>query len=402
MLESLLLEAVKDFGTPLYVYDAETVKQKAYSIIEAIPYRPLQPLYACKANSNPHIMRILLKTGYGIDAASPGEVYLALNTGFPPERIVLTGSNLSIEEMRYALETGVRINLDSLSQIESFGTAFGSGHRIWLRYNPEIRAGTYDRIITAGPESKFGIRDVDFADALKLTEKYRLTVSGLHMHIGSMIMDDEPLVEAFERLLIRAEEIDTLEAVDVGGGIGVPYRDEKHFPLEEYGRRIMERLQDFSRRKKRKVSLFLECGRYIIAEAGFFLCRITALRRTEKRLLVGVDTGFTHFPRPAIYGAFHRVTIIPEKRRRKTTICTVVGNICESTDVLAEDVRLPEPEVGDLLVFHTAGAYCFSMASVYNARLLPAEVIMDGKRLSIIRRRTTFDALLSDIPPMDS
>ena len=399
----ILLEVAEKFGTPVYLYDAEKVREKARSVREAVPFEPFQPLYACKANSNPHIIRLLLDAGYGIDATSPGEVHIALKAGCPPDKIILTGSNLSEDDFRYALDAGVTVNLDSLSQIESFGS-LGAGRKVWLRYNPKVGAGESDKVITAGPESKFGIRDSDFDDALRLAERHALKVSGLHMHIGSMIMSEEPLLDAFARLLARAREIDTLEALDAGGGIGVPYRDEDPtFPLEKFGKRLTRLLERFNENRKQKITLFLECGRFIVAEAGYFLCRVTALKETKTRLLVGVDTGFTHFPRPAIYDAFHKVTLVPlrEEKRTETLTCAVVGNICESTDVLAKSVELPEPQVGDLLVFHTAGAYCFSMASLYNARPLPSEALVDGDDVLLIRERTTFDGLLSGVPPVE-
>jgi len=398
---SVMVDAVNKFGSPLYFYDSEIIKSKARNLMNAFSYRPFLPLYACKANTNPHIIRIMLGEGYGVDATSPGEAHIALSAGLKPDNVFLTGSNLSVDDMKWALDKGVTLNLDSISQVETFGRSFGGlpDKRIWLRYNPDFGAGGFDKITTSGPESKFGIREEDFVEALNTAKKYGVVIKGIHTHIGSMLFDDAPSIAAFERLLFWAEKIETVEDLDAGGGIGVLY-EEKHqkFPLERFGKQLSVMLESFSVKTKRRPRLLIECGRFLVAESGVFLCTVTALKKTKKRTLVGVDTGFTHFIRPALYGARHRVQNI-SRTGSDEILCTIVGNICESTDVLASDVVIRRPEVGDILAFYTAGAYCFSMASVYNGRPLPSEVLFENGSFRLIRMRGDFGSLSVGVLP---
>ncbi|MCX7703686.1 MAG: diaminopimelate decarboxylase [Planctomycetota bacterium] len=403
-----MLDAAQKFGTPLFLYSSDTIKTKARTLKNAFNYHPFLPLYACKANFNPHIIRILSNEGFGVDATSPGESQVALYAGVSSQNIFLTGSNLSYDDLNWALKANVTINLDSLSQIETLGANFKDSitpsTRLWLRYNPDFGAGGFDKITTAGPESKFGIRDEEFGEALNIAKKYNLPIKGLHTHIGSMLFDDSPIIAAFEKLLNWAERINTVEEVDAGGGIGVSY-DEKHeeFPLNRFAKWLSTMLDSFATKTKRRLKLIVECGRFLVADAGVFLCKVTAVKKTKRRTLVGTDTGFSHFIRPALYNARHRAQNISAicSGRTEEILCSIVGNICESTDVLASDVILRKPEIGDIIAFHTAGAYCFSMASTYNGRPLPPEVILENNSFHLIRQRGDFNSLIAGVPPLE-
>ncbi len=382
------------YETPLYVYDGGVLLERAEAAAGAVPWEPFEPLFAVKANANPHVIALLREAGWGADVASPGEAIAALAAGVPPERMVMTGSNLSVDDMAFARARNITVNLDSLSQVETWGERHPETE-VWLRLNPEIAPATHPHLATAGPESKFGIRPVDVDAALDVCRGRGLVVRGLHSHIGSMLSGPSPYVAALDFLLALAGRLKSVETVDVGGGMGIDYAGGDEFPLEELGATLAKRLRTFADETGRRLRLALEPGRWVVAPCGYLVVSVTAIKRTAGRLLVGVDCPFTQFPRPAIYGAGHRL----ENASRPDgppTDCTVVGNACESTDVLARDVTLPEPRVGDLLVFRDAGAYCFAMASCYNGRPLPAEVLVERERIRLIRRRQRLEEMTAD------
>lgn len=386
-------ELAGDFGTPLYVYEEDLIRQRFKSFRDAIPYRPLRLLYACKANSNLEVMRILASEGCGIDATSPGEVFFAVEAGCRPADIMLTGSNITDAEMAMVRHYDVLINVDSVRQLERYGDAY-PGTECSLRINPEIGAGGHEHVVTGGPDVKFGIMHDRIPEALGIAKLHGLKVIGAHMHIGSNILDHKPFLEAAEVFLGSVRLLPDLRFVDLGGGFGVPYSpDQDPADLEAFGQAVTGLFAGFCRDYGRQLELVFENGRFYVAEAGHLLVRVVDVKKTRTHVFVGTDSGFTHLIRPALYGAYHGIV---NCTRRDTTEMevSVVGNICETGDYFARHRKLNEPLPGDILSIENAGAYAYSMASPYNGRPRPAEVIVSGGQARLVRSRETYEDLL--------
>lgn len=396
------------YGTPLYVYDAAMIRRQIERVKSAFASLPFRPFYAMKANGSLAILRLIRKGGFGCDCVSPGEIYLARKAGFTPEEIWFTCSNVSDEDLRAIADPRIVINVNSLSEIDRI-LALDLSNPIALRVNPDIGAGHHADVVTAGGGVKFGIDLAQIRDARMIVEDSGRKVVGLHAHIGSGIDELPPLLESARRLLELAGDFPNLRWINFGGGISVPYRPgDSDFPIEEYGRELTRLADRFLR--ARDLTAILEPGRYVVAESGVLIARVTAKRISGGLEWIGCDTGFNHLARPAKYGAYHHIvnasrgsqfalresydeTKLPEE-------AVVAGNICESGDVFTRDAegnviprRLDRTAVGDLLALCDAGAYGFSMASHYNARLLPPEVLVDGGSSELIRERQTVEDL---------
>lgn len=367
---------VEKFGTPLYVYEAETIKKRYLELIKNITYPKLHIHYACKANTNISILKLLKQLGSKIETVSKGEIILALKAGFKPEDILYTSTSVSKEEMLFIIKNKVRINLDSLSQIELYGK-LNPNTKIGLRINQGIGAGHHSHVITGGELSKFGIPLPHLLQARKLAEKYKLKIVSLHQHIGSNILDSKILLKAFDKLLSTASSFSDLESLDFGGGLGIPYLPkEKDLNLKFFGLEITKRMKNFSKKYGRELFIILEPGRFLVAQSGVLLATVTEIKTNPKRTFVGVDTGFNHLIRPAMYGSFHEI-INASKIKGVNQKADIVGNICESGDVFGRDRKISRPYVGDILAILNAGAYGYVMASKYNSRLLPKEVLVN-------------------------
>jgi diaminopimelate decarboxylase len=386
-------ELAQEFGTPLYVYEEEKIHSKVRALREAITYPDLRLLYACKANSNLEVMRILRKEGCGIDAVSPGEVFFSLESGFAPREILFTGCGVSDSEMRDVRYFGILINVDSLSQLERYGKLYPDTE-ICVRINPAVGLGAHKNIITGGPESKFGIYYTAVDEALELCARYNLQVVGAHMHIGSNILNFAPFIDVARRFLQTAGKFKGLRFVDFGGGLGVPYKvAQKQLNLRLFGRRLSDLFISWCENYGRELQMVLENGRFFVAEAGRLLVRAVTVKETPKRRFVVTDSGFTHLIRPVLYNAYHEIINVSNPCGEKETV-TVVGNICEAGDFFAKERKIPAVREGDLLSIETAGAYCFSMASSYNGRPLPAEILVSGGKVRIVRSRESPEDLI--------
>ena len=397
------------FGTPVYVYDAQTLEAQIEKVKSAFAGLPFQPFYAMKANSNVSLLRLISERGFGCDAVSPGEIRLARHAGFAPENIWFTCSNVSDEDLRDVGDPRIVINVNSMSEIDRC-LRLDLPNPIVLRVNPSIGAGHHNDVITAGSGVKFGIDMAEVESARIVVEDSGRKVVGIHAHIGSGVDSIAPLIEAARRLLELAASFPHLRWINFGGGAGIPYRPgEKEFPLEAYGQeltRVAEKLM-----RARDLTAILEPGRYIVAQAGTLIARVTAKRISAGIDWIGLDTGFNHLVRPSKYGAYHHIlnasrgdvhslreSYEPSKLSEEAVVS---GNICESSDVFTRDAsgtpvprRIDKTAIGDLIAFCDAGAYGFSMASHYNARLLPPEVLITGGEMRQIRKRQTYDDLL--------
>ena len=385
------------FGTPLYVYDAAIIRRQIANVKRAFAALPLRPFYAMKANANLAILRLIREEGFGCDAVSPGEIFLAKRAGFESKDIWFTCSNVSDDDLQSLHDPEIVINVNSMSEIDRI-IALDLPNRIALRINPDVGAGHHVDVVTAGGGVKFGIDLAELASARMVVEDSGRRVVGLHAHIGSGIDHIEPLLESARRLLEAAAEFRHLRWINFGGGISVPYRpDELPFPIDDYGTELTRVTDQFLR--ARDLGAIIEPGRYMVAESGTLLARVTAMRVSSGLTWLGVDTGFNHLVRPSKYGAYHHITNCNPQSDSFDDV-VVAGNLCESGDVFTRDSdgnvttrRIERTKVGDLLAFHDAGAYGFSMASHYNARLLPAEVLVDGDQVTEIRERQDLEDL---------
>jgi diaminopimelate decarboxylase len=387
-------DLIEKFGSPLYVYDETKIRTRFAELIQSFSLITNKKiLYACKANSNVEIIKVLIEEGAGIDVVSPGEVFTCLKAGCKSENILFTGNNMTNEELDYSVNEGVILNIGDLSTLERYGKKF-PGTSVCVRINPDVGGGHHDHVITGGPESKFGIYFSDVNEILCISKKHNLKISGIHQHIGSNILEAETFLEAINVLLKVAKEFPELDFIDFGGGLGIPYEPGQHrLNLEELTNKTVVLFKNFCSEYGRDVSFWIEPGRYLVGESGFLLTTVNTIKTNPAYKYVGTDSGFNHLVRPAMYGSYHEIinTSNPEGELETVTVC---GNICESGDIFARDRRLPVIREGDILALENAGAYGYAMASNYNTRPLPAEVLVNGDQVKLIRRRETFEELL--------
>lgn len=391
-------ELAERYGTPLYVYDASVIRRQIEHVKNAFHTLPFRPFYAMKANGALAILDIVRKSGFGCDAVSPGEIYIARQAGFTPDNIWFTCSNVSDDDLLEIRDPQIVINVNSMSEIDRI-LAIDLPNPMALRVDPAIGAGHHVDVVTAGGGVKFGIDIAELKDARMMVEDSGRKVVGLHSHIGSGIDALEPLIEAARRLLELSGDFPNLRWLNFGGGFSVPYMPgDAEFPIDDYGAeltRIATRLL-----RARDLTAIVEPGRYIVAQSGVLLARVTARRISGGRWWIGCDTGFNHLVRPSKYGAYHHI-VNATMHGGQTEDVVVAGNLCESGDVFTRDSNgsvltrnLERINVGDLIAFCDVGAYGFSMASHYNARLLPPEVLIDAGAPQLIRERQSYEDLM--------
>ncbi len=381
-------ELLRTYGSPLYVYDEATIRERCRRLRAALALPGIQILYAMKANANPEILRVVREEGLGIDAVSLGEVALARRCGFAPEEISYNGNNVDDAEMQDVVRAGVHVSVDGLDQLERFGR-LRLGESVGLRLNPDVGAGHHDHVITGGPEAKFGVPPAAIPEALAIARRHGCRVDGLQQHIGSGILDAETMLLAVDVMLANAAGLPDLQFVDFGGGIGIPYKPaDRPIDLSTFGSRVAGRLGEFRRRLGREVRFRFEPGRFVVAESGTLLVTVTAVKRGERHVFVGTDSGFNHLVRPVMYGSWHEIRNVTNPGGTPVPV-SVAGNICESGDLFAKDRPIAEPRAGDVLAIANTGAYGYSMASTYNQRARPAEVMVLGGAHRLIRRRET-------------
>ena len=394
-----------DHGTPLYVYDAETIREKARALRDAFVPRfgRLKLRYALKANTNVAIVRLVLAEGFLPEVVSEGEIRAALRAGARGSDVLFTSSSKSPSEIEFALAHDVVLNvdnLDELGQASRAAVARGATARVSFRINPGVDPDTLHQINTGIPESKFGVHlDGGIARTAYGTAAGLpgVRVVGAHCHIGSQITDPAGYLETARKMLGFARELKrdlglTLEFVDLGGGLGIPYADgQSVMSADDLAAALAPVWAEEVALLGYEPELWIEPGRFLVAQAGSLVARVNSVKTTPVKTFVNVDAGFNTLMRPAMYGAEHRVRVVGRDGAAMTL--DVAGDVCETGDILAEARSLPRPEAGDLVVFLDAGAYGFAMASEYNARPLPAEVLVDGDEVRVVRRRGTFEEL---------
>ncbi|MEM1216429.1 MAG: diaminopimelate decarboxylase, partial [Bacteroidota bacterium] len=374
---------------PRYVYDWAIIKRQYARLTNAFDVKRLRINYACKANTNLSIMRLLREWGSGLDTVSVQEVELGLQVGFKPRDIIYTPNCVSMEEIAEAVEWGVRINIDNISILEQFGQAFPDVP-VCVRINPHIMAGGNSKISVGHIDSKFGISIHQLPHILKVVEALQLKIEGLHMHTGSDILNAESFLQATEILLNCASSFPDLDYLDFGSGFKVPYKPGGiATDIEDLGARVSERFNAFCAEYGRDLMLLFEPGKFLVSEAGHFLVRCNVVKTTPASTFVGVDSGLNHLIRPMMYDSYHHISNLSNPTA-KQRIYNVVGYICE-TDTFGVNRRLHEVREGDVLCLHNAGAYCFSMASNYNSRYRPAEVLIHEGQAYLVRKRETME-----------
>jgi diaminopimelate decarboxylase len=390
-----LLDLANEFGNPLYVYDAEKIEFQYKRLANAFSkVEKLRINYAMKALSNISVLKLLNNLGSGLDTVSIQEVQLGLHAGFTPERIIFTPNGVSFEEIEEVAALGVQINIDNLSVLEHFGTKHPK-IPVCIRINPHVMAGGNENISVGHIDSKFGISIYQIPHILRIVENTKMHINGIHMHTGSDILDIEVFLYAAEILFDAAKQFKNLDFLDFGSGFKVPYKkDDIETNIEELGKKLTKRFLAFEKEYGRELTLAFEPGKFLVSEAGYFLAKVNVIKQTTSTVFAGIDTGFNHLIRPMFYGSQHMIENISNPKG-KERFYTVVGYICE-TDTFASNRRISEIHEGDILCFKNAGAYCFSMASNYNSRFKPAEVLWKNGKGHLIRQRETFEDLLQN------
>lgn len=388
-----LLHIAKSFGNPVYVYDSEKIISQFNRLTTAFSgIKKLKLNYAAKALSNTAILKLMNSLGSGLDTVSIQEVQLGLLAGFKPEDIIFTPNGVSLEEIEEAAKLGVRINIDNLSILEQFGSKHPD-IPVCIRINPHVMAGGNTNISVGHIDSKFGISIHQIPHLLRIVNLTKMHINGIHMHTGSDILDIDVFLYASEILFETAKNFKNLDFIDFGSGFKVPYKEgDIETNIEELGKKLSSRFNAFCKEYGKELTLAFEPGKFLVSEAGYFLAKVNVVKQTTSTVFASVDSGFNHLIRPMLYGATHRIVNISNPKGRER-FYSVVGYICE-TDTFASNRRINEITEGDLLCFHNAGAYCFTMASNYNSRFRPPEVLWHEGKAILIRERENFDDLI--------
>jgi diaminopimelate decarboxylase len=386
-------EVVGRYGTPVFLTNADTIKAQAEKLKQAFKGFNTKIFYAIKSNFNPHIVKVVKKSGiYGIDAVSPAEVRLALDLGYKPSQIIFTPSNASNEEMREVGSMGVLQNLGSLSELARFSLLYPGG-KISIRISPEVGSGEFKHMVT-GITSKFGLDINDLEKAKEICAEKDVQIVGIHSHIGSGFYKQAEFKKSVEAVCRAAWSFDNIEFLDFGGGFGVYYHpDKKSIDLQKFARAIREPLAKFNKKSKKDIEIRIEPGKFLVSESTVLLARITTLKEKRGIVFVGIDTGLNHLIRPAMYGAYHHVINVSRARGPKKLV-RVVGNNCEACDVFNKKISLVNPKEGDLVAILVAGGYGSAMSSNYNLRPLAAEALIKNKRMTLIKKRQSYKDMM--------
>jgi diaminopimelate decarboxylase len=393
-IQGLDLTAVcKEFGTPLYVYDAKKIIEQLTSLKNAFSETDVRIKYAAKALTNISILKLLKKNGSGVDVVSIQEAHLVLGAGFLPHEIMYTPNCVDFSEIVEGVELGLNINLDNLSVLEKFGKKYGDTYPCCVRLNPHIMAGGNYKISTGHSNSKFGISVYQLPQIMELAEKHKIVINGLHIHTGSEITETEVFLKMAEILFGIARDFPALKFIDFGGGFKVAYKEgDMVTNVYDLGLKLSKAFKEFYLSYGRKLELWIEPGKFLVSGAGNLLVRTNVVKSTPSVTFVGVNSGLNQLIRPMMYDAYHEIVNISNPTGSQK-VYTVVGNICE-TDTLGADRKLNEVREGDLLAIKNAGAYGYSMASNYNSRFRPAEVLIIDGEAKLIRRRDTLEDIL--------
>jgi diaminopimelate decarboxylase len=392
-------QLTEEYGTPLYVYNESLLRKRCRELKGLISYKNFKVNYSPKANGNLELIRIIRSEGLNVDAMSPGEIHVNLLAGFKPEEILYISNNVSEDEFRYAIKAGVKVSVDSVSQLELFGR-INPGGKVAFRLNPGVGAGHHEKVVTGGQKTKFGIELKCIPEVKRISREYNLKIIGINQHIGSLFMEGDVYLEGARSMLSIARQFDDLEFVDLGGGFGIPYRKQANQARLDLGtlrEKLSDAIHSWIKDYGKEIEFKVEPGRYIVAESGILLGKVNAVKRNYKTKYIGTDLGFNVLVRPVMYDSHHDVEIYRNSSilSAKEETVTIVGNICETGDIIAKERKLPQIFENDILGVLDSGAYGYSMSSNYNNRLRPAEVLIEENgNPRIIRKRDTLEDLV--------
>lgn len=395
METNTLLQIARDYGSPIYVYNAEKIVSQYKRLHTAFnKVKQVKINYAVKALSNISVLKLMNTLGSGLDTVSIQEVQLGLKAGFLPEQIIYTPNGVSLDEIEKAAALGVQINIDNLSILDQFGTKHPKTP-VCIRINPHVMAGGNTNISVGHIDSKFGISIHQIPHILRIVENTNMTINGIHMHTGSDILDIDVFLYASEILFETAKNFRNLDFIDFGSGFKVPYKPgDIETDIEEFGKKLTNRFNEFCKEYGKNLTLAFEPGKFLVSEAGYFLTKVNVVKQTTSTVFAQVDSGFNHLIRPMLYGSQHEIVNISNPKGSER-FYSVVGYICE-TDTFANNRRINEITEGDILAFKNAGAYCYSMASNYNSRYRPAEILWHNNEAKLIRKREIFDDIIKN------
>jgi len=388
-----LVKLAEKYGSPLYVYDTNKITSQFQRITTAFSdVKNVKINYAVKALSNINILKVFHQLSAGLDTVSIQEVQLGLAAGILPKNIIFTPNGVSLEEIEEVAELGVQINIDNLSILELFGQKHPN-IPVCVRINPHVMAGGNSKISVGHIDSKFGISMYQVPLIKRVMENTNMRINGIHMHTGSDILDIDTFLRATEILFDVANQFENLDFIDFGSGFKVPYKEgDISTDIEQLGKQLTKRFNDFCKDYGKELTLMFEPGKFLVSESGYFLAKVNVIKQTTSTVFAGIDSGFNHLVRPMMYNSYHHITNISNPKGRERYY-SVVGYICE-TDTFGTDRRINEITEGDILCFYNAGAYCFSMASNYNSRFKPAEVMVHNGVDYLIRKREAFEDIL--------
>ena len=390
----MYLNLAKKYGTPLYIYDADIITKKYNEFKNAFSIKKLKIHYAVKALSNISILKIFKNLDAGLDCVSIEEIFLGLEAGFQPEDIMYTPNGVSFYEYEKAIELKVKITIDNISILEKIGQKYPN-LPIFIRLNPHLMAGGNSKISVGHIGSKFGISIHQLPIIKRIIKKYKINVEGIHIHTGSDIIEPEVFERVATLILDLADEFEDIKSIDFGSGFKVKYRDEDLFTdIKKVGKRSSKLVNDYCNKRGKELTIRFEPGKFLVSESGKFLTEVNVIKQTTACTFVAVNSGFNHLIRPMFYDAYHEIENLSNLKANKK-MYSVVGYICE-TDTFAEDRLINDVREGDILAFNNAGAYCFSMASNYNSRLKPAEVMLLNGKDYLIRKADTFKDLVKN------
>ncbi|AZI21855.1 diaminopimelate decarboxylase [Chryseobacterium taklimakanense] len=389
-----LINIAAEFGTPVYVYDAESIKEQ-YGKLKNSFSDNTRFFYACKALTNINILKYVNQLGADLDCVSINEVKLGLKAGFEPERILFTPNCVDLAEIEEAMAHKVHINIDNISILEQFGNKYGNSYPIFIRVNPHIYAGGNHKISTGHIDSKFGISIHQMRHIERVMKSTNILVEGLHMHTGSEIKDADVFLQGLEIMFELSEHFPDLKYIDMGSGFKVPYqKDDMETDVQTLGKKVEKVFTSFLKESGKDLQLWFEPGKYLVSKSGHFLVKANVIKQTTATVFVGVNSGFNHLIRPMFYDSYHIIENLSNPNGPER-IYTVVGNICE-TDTFAWDRKINEVRETDIIVFRNAGAYGYEMSSNFNSRLKPAEVFYIDGKAHLIRKRDEFEDLLKN------
>lgn len=393
MENNTLLKLTEKYGSPLYVYDTETIKKQYNRIVKAFSkVKKVKINYACKALTNLNILKVFKSLNSGLDTVSAQEVQLGLLAGFNPEDIIYTPNGVSLQEIEEVAKLGVQINIDNLSILELFGQKHPSVP-VCIRINPHVMAGGNSKISVGHIDSKFGISIHQVPHIKRVVENTGMHINGIHMHTGSDILDVDTFLMATEILFDTAKQFNDIDFIDFGSGFKVPYKpNDIETDIEDLGVQLSKRFNEFCKEYGKDLTLMFEPGKFLVSKSGYFLAKVNVIKQTTSTVFAGVDSGLNHLIRPMFYDAYHHIENISNPKGRKR-FYSVVGYICE-TDTFGTNRKISEIKENDILCFYNAGAYCFSMASNYNSRYKPAEVMLYNGKDYLIRKRETFKDII--------